>query len=204
MIGIVNYGSGNINAIANIYKKLNISYLISRNPSELETVSHLVLPGVGAFDETMRILKKTGLKNFLNDMVMDKKKPIMGICVGMQVLAEGSEEGDLEGFGWIEGYVKKFDLSLFKDKPHVPHLGWNTVDAKKNHSIFENIDRRKGFYFLHSYYFDCKNDGDILGTTKYGLIYASAVNHDNVFGMQFHPEKSHQNGLTIFNNFTKI
>jgi glutamine amidotransferase len=204
VIGIVNYGSGNINAIANIYKRLNISYVISGDPSELEKVSHLLLPGVGAFDETMRTLRKTGLRYFLEDMVMEKQRPLMGICVGMQLLAEGSEEGDLEGLGWIKGYVKKFDPSLFPVKPHIPHLGWNTVDVKKGHPIFENIDNRKGFYFLHSYYFDCKNGNDILGTTEYGLVYASAVNHRNVFGMQFHPEKSHQNGLTIFNNFSKI
>ena len=204
MIGIVNYGSGNIYAIANIYKRLNIEHFISCDTKELEKATHLLLPGVGAFDETMRILKNSGLKSFLDEMVLDKKKPVMGICVGMQLLAEGSEEGDLEGFGWIKGYVKKFDASLFKEKPHLPHLGWNTVELQKTHAIFENIDYKKGFYFLHSYFFDCVHNHDVLGTTNYGLTYASAINNNNVFGMQFHPEKSHQNGLTIFNNFSKI
>lgn len=204
MIGIVDYGSGNVYAIANIYKRLNIDYLISGNTNELQRATHLLLPGVGAFDETMRILNNSGLKNFLDEMVLEKKKPVLGICVGMQLLAEGSEEGDLQGFGWIKGYVKKFDESLLEQKPHLPHLGWNTVEIQKVHQIFKNIDHQKGFYFLHSYFFDCSHIDDVLGTTNYGLTYASAINRDNIFGMQFHPEKSHLNGLTIFNNFSKI
>lgn len=204
MIGIVDYGSGNIYAIANIYKRLNIDFIISGNANELNKATHLLLPGVGAFDETMRILNSSGLKGFLDEMVLDKRKPVMGICVGMQLLAEGSEEGNLEGFGWIKGYVKKFDPAFLKSKPHLPHLGWNTVELAKPHAIFNDIDYAKGFYFLHSYYFACSNNEDILGTTNYGITYASAVNHSNIFGMQFHPEKSHQNGLNIFNNFSKI
>lgn len=204
MIGIVNYGSGNIYAISNIYKRLNIEHFISDNTQELQKASHLILPGVGAFDETMRILYSTGLKTFLDEMVLGEKKPIMGICVGMQLLAEGSEEGVLEGFGWIKGLVKKFDASKLKEKPHLPHLGWNTVELKHPHPIFTDIEHNKGFYFLHSYYYDCRSEDDVLGTTDYGIAFSSAVNHENVFGMQFHPEKSHQNGINIFRNFSKI
>lgn len=204
MVGIVDYGSGNIYAIANIYKRLNIDHIISGDTNELKLATHLLLPGVGAFDETMRILNSSGLKGFLDEMVIEKQKPVMGICVGMQLLAEGSEEGDLEGFGWIKGCVKKFDASLLKEKPHLPHLGWNTVETKKQHAIFNDINYHKGFYFLHSYYFECVKNEDILGLTNYGITYASAINHNNVFGMQFHPEKSHQNGLNIFSNFSKI
>lgn len=203
MLGIVDYGSGNIFAIANIYKRLNIEHFISGDVKELDRATHLLLPGVGAFDETMRILNSSGLKNYLDDMVLGEQKPIMGICVGMQLLAEGSEEGNLAGFGWIKGYVKKFDVSLLREKPHLPHLGWNTVELQRNHQIFSDIVYQKGFYFLHSYYFECAESNDVLGTTNYGLTYASAVNHNNIFGMQFHPEKSHQNGLTILNNFSK-
>jgi glutamine amidotransferase len=201
MVGIVNYGTGNIFAIANIYKRLNIDYIISSDIKELKLATHLILPGVGAFDETMRILNSSGLKLFLDEMVLEKQKPVMGICVGMQLLGEGSEEGDLEGFGWIKGYVKKIDSTLLKEKPYLPHLGWNTVEVQRTNPIFYNIDYQRGFYFLHSYYFECTDDKDILGTTTYGLTYASAINHNNVFGMQFHPEKSHQNGLMIFCNF---
>lgn len=204
MIGIVDYGSGNIHAIANIYKRLNLNYIISGRTSDLEKSTHLILPGVGAFDETMRTLKQKGLKSFLDDMVLNKHLPIMGICVGMQLLSEGSEEGNLEGFGWIKGFVKKFDVSLFNSKPYLPHLGWNTVSIQRENRIFDNIIEKQGFYFLHSYFFDCFYQDDILGRTNYGLSYASAVNHKNVFGMQFHPEKSHQNGINIFKNFSNI
>lgn len=204
MVGIVNYGSGNVYAVSNIYKRLNIEHTISDNPETLEKASHLILPGVGAFDETMRILYETGLKAFLDDMVLVRKKPVMGICVGMQLLAESSEEGELKGFGWIKGAVKRFDPATLRNKPHLPHLGWNTVDSKYEHRLFNEIDREKGFYFLHSYYFECTNPEDILGTTDYGKPFASAVNRENVFGMQFHPEKSHQNGINIFRNFTTV
>ncbi|WP_026767998.1 imidazole glycerol phosphate synthase subunit HisH [Asinibacterium sp. OR53] len=204
MVGIVNYGSGNIYAISNIYKRANIPHIISNNHRELQTATHLLLPGVGAFDETMNILIDSGLKNFLDEMVLDKKIPVMGICVGMQLLAESSEEGDLEGFGWIKGRVRKFDSTKLRQKPHLPHLGWNTVTTKKNHLIFNNVDPELGFYFLHSYYFDATNEEDIIGTTDYGINFASAVHHDNIFGMQFHPEKSHQNGISVFENFVKL
>lgn len=204
MIGIVDYGSGNIFSISNIYKTLNIKHFISSNFKELELASHLILPGVGAFDETMNILNQSGLKSFLDFEVLEKKKPILGICVGMQLLSEGSEEGDLQGFGWIKGYVKKFDKSVFKQKPYLPHLGWNTVEYKKSNTIFDNISKEQGFYFLHSYYFDCTYNSDILGTTHYGIDYASAINRENIYGMQFHPEKSHNNGSNLFKNFSQI
>lgn len=204
MIGIIDYGSGNVHAISNIYKKLNIPHVITADSNELEKASHLILPGVGAFDETMRVLNESGLKNFLNEMVLVKEKPIMGICVGMQLLAERSEEGMLAGFGWIKGQVKKFNPSKLTTKPYLPHLGWNTVSMQNNHAVFNNIDQKQGFYFLHSYYFECASKDDVLGITEYGDSFASAVNRQNIFGMQFHPEKSHQNGIELFRNFAKI
>jgi glutamine amidotransferase len=149
-------------------------------------------------------LNTTGLKSFLDELVLEKRKPIMGICVGMQLLAEGSEEGDLQGFGWIKGYVKKFNPELMKQKPYLPHLGWNTVKIEKETTIFREVDSAKGFYFLHSYYFECARQDDVLATTNYGITYASAVNNQNVYGMQFHPEKSHQNGIEIFRNFSQL
>ncbi|MHA8104530.1 imidazole glycerol phosphate synthase subunit HisH [Aquirufa nivalisilvae] len=203
-IGIVNYGSGNIFSISNIYKKGNIDFFISSEPKELAKASHLILPGVGAFDETMKTLNDSGLKVFLDEMVLGEKKPILGICVGMQLLAESSEEGNLQGFGWIKGKVRKFDESVFKQKPYLPHLGWNTVNIQQEHSIFNQVDPEEGFYFLHSYYFDCQHTQDILSTTDYGISFASAVHHENVYGMQFHPEKSHQNGINIFYNFSQV
>jgi glutamine amidotransferase len=204
MVGIVNYGSGNVFAVSNIYKRLNIPHLISNDFKELAKVTHLVLPGVGAFDETMKILRSSGLKTFLDDLVLEKCVPVMGICVGMQLLASGSEEGLMEGFGWIKGIVKKFDPKTLADKPHLPHLGWNTVEVKENNDLFSGIDQSTGFYFLHSYYFECESDDDVIGTTHYGINYSSAVNRKNIYGMQFHPEKSHQNGVRLFNNFSNI
>ena len=150
MIGIVNYGSGNIQAIANIYSRLNIPTKIITEPSELYEVDKLILPGVGAFDETMKQLIGSGLKEELDKLVLHEKKPILGICVGMQIMAESSEEGTLVGLGWIKGRVKKFDISWFKQKPYLPHMGWNTIKPKIEHPIFLNLDPEQGFYFVHS------------------------------------------------------
>lgn len=204
MIKIVNYGSGNIQAILNIYKQLNIDCLVANTPEELSDASKLILPGVGAFDETMNELIKSGFKEELDRLVLEKKIPIIGICVGMQILAKKSEEGNLDGLGYIDAEVKKFDASLLIQKPHLPHLGWNTIKPTREHKIFENITLDKGFYFLHTYYFSCNTIEDRLACTQYGIEFSSAVHHDNVFGMQFHPEKSHSNGVQLFKNFANL
>lgn len=204
MIKIVNYGSGNIQAILNIYKQLNIECLVADTPEELASATKLILPGVGAFDETMHQLKISGFKKQLDVLVLEKKIPIMGICVGMQILANKSEEGTLSGLGYIDGEVKKFDASKFNQKPHLPHLGWNSIEPTRDSKIFENIDFSSGFYFLHTYFFACKSLGSRLATTQYGSEFSSAVNNENVFGMQFHPEKSHQNGIQLFKNFANL
>lgn len=201
MITLINYGSGNIHAIANIYKRLNIEYTITHDPSVLRNAEKLILPGVGDFDETMMLLGNLGIKDVLDELVMAKKVPILGVCVGMQILGESSEEGNAAGFGWVKGKVKKIDASILKSKPHLPHMGWNTITPQYNTPIFDNVELDNGFYFLHSFYFDCENQADILATTNYGLEFASAINHENVYGFQFHPEKSHQNGVELFKNF---
>lgn len=204
MIGLINYGSGNIYAIANIYKRLDIPHFLSNNPAELRKADKLILPGVGAFDETMSLLNQSGVKDCLDEQVLEKKIPIMGVCVGMQILGEGSEEGNLPGFGWIKGQVKKFDISNLSSVPHLPHLGWNRIAPTRAHSIFKGVDIARGFYFLHTYYFDCADENDTLAHTEYGIRYASAINRDNVYGMQFHPEKSHSNGIQLFKNFAEL
>lgn len=204
MITIVNYGSGNIQAIANIYKRLNINITVADNPTALDQATKLILPGVGAFDKTMKQLIDSGMKSRLDFLVLEKKVPVIGICVGMQILASESEEGQLPGLGWIEGKVKKFDVSRFTHKPHVPHMGWNNIKPSIEHSLFKNLDEQQGFYFLHSYYFSCANKANIFSTTMYGDHFASAVYRENIFGTQFHPEKSHHNGIQLLKNYAEL
>lgn len=204
MIGIIDYGSGNIHAIETIYKKLNINCKIISKPQELDFADKLILPGVGAFDETMHQLESSGLKDKLNELVLIKKKPILGICVGLQVMGDGSEEGVLSGLGWISGIVKKFDENKINHKPKLPHMGWNTINNIRNHPIFDSLDHDFGFYFVHSYYFECKDDDAILSTTEYGGLFTSSIYKNNIFGMQFHPEKSHGNGVQLLKNFADL
>ena len=204
MITIINYGSGNINAISNIYEKLNIGFRIANTPKEVLGAEKLFLPGVGAFDETMLLLINKGFKEVLDEEVLKNKVPILGICVGMQVLGNSSEEGELPGLGYINGVVKKFDESLIKGKPKLPHMGWNTIQEKSKTSLLNGIDLEIGFYFLHSYYFGCLNISDVVATTQYGQEFASVVCNSNIYGVQFHPEKSHSNGVNLLKNFANL
>lgn len=204
MITIVDYGSGNIRAIGNIYERLNIEYKIAKTPEELKGSKNILLPGVGAFDETMEELNNSGLREVLDAEVLTNNAKILGICVGMQILAESSEEGVMSGLGYVKGRVKKLEKSLFKGNPKLPHMGWNSIMINKPNHILNDIDINTGFYFLHSYYFDCDNKEDVLCTTEYGLNFASGINKDNIYGMQFHPEKSHRNGIILLRNFAQL
>ncbi len=203
MIGIVDYGSGNIYAIANIHKRLNIPHVLTSDAYELSRADKLILPGVGAFDETMTCLHQLGLKTLLDELVLNKKVPILGVCVGMQIMANKSEEGQLDGFGWIDANVERLDISKLSEKPHLPHLGWNSIQIKKESKILNHINVHVGFYFLHTYHCACNNEEDILSITNYGLDFTSSFQSNNVFGVQFHPEKSHSNGIEIFRNFAQ-
>lgn len=204
MITIIDYGSGNIRAIGNIYDKLNVAYKIAKTPAEVVGAKKIFLPGVGAFDETISMLDKTGFREVLDIEVLQNKVPIIGICVGMQILAESSEEGTLNGLGYIKGRVKKIDASLLNHKPKLPHLGWNSIEIVRQNELLKDIDPEFGFYFLHTYYFECDSQEDVITTTHYGKPFASAVNNGNVYGIQFHPEKSHHNGINLLHNFAKL
>lgn len=204
MITIIDYGSGNIKAIANIYEKLKVPYTIASIPDQVIGAKKIFLPGVGAFDETITKLDSTGFRKVLDKEVLENKVPIMGICVGMQILADSSEEGICKGLGYIKGKVKKIDANLILQKPKLPHLGWNSIEVLKNNELLKDIDPVFGFYFLHTYYFECEEQNNILATTNYGATFASAVYRENVFGIQFHPEKSHHNGVKLLHNFAKL
>lgn len=204
MITILDYGSGNINAISNIYDSLKIPYIIASNPEQLEDAKKIILPGVGSFDHCMEKLNKSGLKEILNKKVLRDKIPVLGICIGLHIMAEQSEEGELQGLGWIKGRVKRFDKSTIIHKPKIPHMGWNSVRIVNRADLFKGINLEKGFYFIHSYYIDTLNDENTMTTTEYGTTFVSGIHSFNILAVQFHPEKSHSNGMILFKNFSEI
>lgn len=204
MIGIIDYGSGNVAAISNIYKSLKIPHVTSCNVEQLIDCERFILPGVGAFDPTMRFLNESGLLKMLTHQIQILGKPILGICVGMQILAQGSQEGSFSGLGWVKGTVKKIDSTKIPTKLKLPHMGWNTVQLLCNDTLFKNVDCEYGFYFLHNYYFDAFNSDDVISTVTYGDEFPCAVRNKNIMGVQFHPEKSHHNGVQIFKNFADL
>lgn len=204
MITIVNYGLGNIQAIANIYKRLNIPARIVGSAEELAKAQKIILPGVGAFDWAMTRLVQSGMRDCLDDLVLGKGRPVLGICVGMQMMGKRSDEGVLEGLGWIDGEVRKFDEASFTHKTHLPHMGWNDVAPRRNGCLFRGLVSDAQFYFLHSYYFALRQEAEVLAITDYNGPYASSVRSGNVFGVQFHPEKSHQWGIQLLRNFAEL
>jgi len=197
-ICIVDYGIGNIKAFKNIYDKLNVNVEIASKKEQLVNATHLILPGVGAFDWAISKLNESDLRETLDRLVLEKKIPILGICVGMQIMASQSEEGVLPGLNWIEGKVLKLDKNII-----LPHMGWNNVKLSIKSGLFDNIADLE-FYFLHSYYYKTEHDKHILSMSEYGNLFTSAIYKENIFGTQFHPEKSHKNGIKILENFLKI
>lgn len=204
MIAIVDYGSGNVSAIADIFKRLKLPHAITRDHAELRAAERYILPGVGAFDTTMRTLSDSGLVGLLNEEVLDKGKKILGICVGMQILGSSSDEGSLPGLGWIPGHIRRIDTTAINGLPKLPHMGWNSVRLTAPSPLFEGVDLERGFYFLHSYYFDAANSADVRATMECGRELPCGVARGNVFGLQFHPEKSHANGVSVFRNFAML
>jgi glutamine amidotransferase len=204
MITIIDYGVGNISAFQNVYKRLDIPTQIAKSVEDLQEVEKLILPGVGSFDYAMSQLNQSGMRERLDELVLVQKIPVIGICVGMQMMGLQSDEGQLEGLKWIDANIRKFDESTLHQRTKLPHMGWNDVFPKNAHPLFEGLEKDSIFYFLHSYYFECNNKEDILATSDYGVSFTSAAHHDNIFGIQFHPEKSHQYGEKLLHNFAKL
>jgi glutamine amidotransferase len=204
MITIIDYGLGNVLAFANVYKRLNIAVSVAKTVDDLAGAKKLILPGVGAFDHAMIRLDSSGMREKIETLVTKDGLPILGICVGMQILAKSSEEGKLEGLGWIDGTVKKFGSAPLTEKVRLPHMGWNDVKPVKDTKLFMNLENDAMFYFLHSYYFGCNNTEDILASCEYGSPFCCALNHDNIYGVQFHPEKSHHFGTMLLKNFAEL
>lgn len=203
MITLLDYGLGNVAAFVNIYKRLNLPVAVAATADQLAGAEKIILPGVGSFDWAMTRLEESGMRACLDDLVMIKNKPVLGVCVGMQMMAKRSEEGKLPGLGWIEAEVKRFDESGFTQRTHLPHMGWNDVNPRSTACLFKGMTAPR-FYFLHSYYFAPANPDDVLGVTDYNGNFASAARSGNVYGTQFHPEKSHQWGVALLKNFAEL
>jgi len=203
MITIVDYGLGNILAFANIYKRLNIPFKIVSNASELADTTKVILPGVGSFDWAMSRLNQSGMRDLLDELVLVKEVPVIGVCVGMQVMANSSDEGEMKGLGWIDANIRRFNDSCFQYATHLPHMGWNDVEPIKHDPLFDGLENDSRFYFLHSYLFTHKEEGQILAQTEYGGLFTSAAHNKNVYGVQFHPEKSHHWGVRLLKNFAE-
>jgi imidazole glycerol-phosphate synthase subunit HisH len=202
MIVIIDYGMGNLRSVQKAFERIRIPATISSNPLEIEQAEKLVLPGVGHFERGISNLRDRGFIELLNELVQDKKKPILGICLGMQLMTEFSEEGNCNGFGWLKAKTQKFSFQTNGLK--IPHMGWNNLSIKKSDTIFKDITADNFFYFVHSYYVSCESVTDILAETGYGNTFVSSFQKENIFGCQFHPEKSHDKGLQILKNYAEM
>jgi glutamine amidotransferase len=200
MIVILDYGMGNVGSVLNMIKYLGAKAKVTNQIKEIEFAKKIIIPGVGAFDKGIQNIRNLNLTEVLNFKVIESRTPILGICLGMQLLTNYSEEGGEKGLAWVDADTLKFPKEL-----RVPYMGWNYVNEQKNSLMCEGLEYDSRFYFVHSYYVNCKNPNDILLTTEYeDFTYTSAFEKNNIFGVQFHPEKSHKFGKVLMKNFIKI
>jgi imidazole glycerol-phosphate synthase subunit HisH len=199
---IIDYNTGNINSIKNILHRIGVSAVISNSKEIISNASKLILPGVGHFDHGMTNLEKLDLIGLLNTKVLNDKVPIIGICLGAQLLTKRSEEGVKNGLGWIDGYTKAFDRSRLSPSLKVPHMGWSDVVTKKESHLTTGLESPR-FYFVHSFHIVCEQSSDELFASNHGYDFVAGVEHDNILGVQFHPEKSHKYGMKLLENFIK-
>jgi glutamine amidotransferase len=202
MITIIDYGMGNLGSIQNMFKRIKVESEITGDIDRIAAAKKILLPGVGAFDAAMERIESSGLKEVLNKKALEEKVPSMGICLGMQLLSRSSEEGVLPGLGWIDAQTVKFDLNDPALK--VPHMGWNRVHLQHQSPLIKDLPEEPRFYFVHSFHVQCNNEADVLTTTHYGIDFHSIIQHENIFGAQFHPEKSHKFGMKLLENFARI
>lgn len=207
MIIIVDYGLGNIQAFRNIYHRLGIGVTVGRTADELSRASKLILPGVGAFDWAMSRLNESGMRERLDGLVLQRGIPVLGVCVGMQMMADTSEEGVMPGLGWIGGQVRRFERGINdvagSTPLQLPHMGWNCARAIHDQWLFAGLSEAD-FYFLHSFYFEPQDSSNVLAVTDYIDQFTSAVGKGNIYGVQFHPEKSHLAGVALLKNFAEL
>jgi glutamine amidotransferase len=203
MIVIVDYGCGNLASIKNMIHKVGGESVISADEDVVSKATKIILPGIGAFDTGMKNLGERKFAGILNDKALKEKVPVLGICLGMQLMTRNSKEGNLNGLGWFDADTVKFEFNHDASKK-IPLIGWKDVIQKKDSMLFKNMHESPRFYFVHSYYVRCNSGHDILATTNYGIDYVSAMEKDNLFGVQFHPEKSHKYGMVLFRNFIAL
>jgi glutamine amidotransferase len=203
MITIIDYGMGNLGSIKNMLNRLGFEAEITSDLNAIRHAEKLILPGVGAFDNAMTKLEKLGFIPVLNEKALKEQVPFIGICLGMQLLTNKSEEGQLNGLGWIDAETLRFQFSPEK-KLRIPHMGWNTITIQQDTCLFQGMYEEPQFYFVHSYYVKCKSPSVVLATTHYGIDFTSGIVQDNIYGLQFHPEKSHKYGKLVFKNFAEL
>ncbi|MBC3936339.1 imidazole glycerol phosphate synthase subunit HisH [Undibacterium sp. CY7W] len=204
MIMIVDYGVGNIQAFMTLFKRIGVVATRARAPEDLEGAKRLILPGVGHFDTAMTLLDRSGMRPRLEQMVLEEQVPVMGICVGMQMLASGSDEGELPGLNWIPGRVRAFANTPASQNLPMPHMGWNDLKIRSGNKLFNSFEPEPCFYFLHSYYFDADDKNDVAATAEYGLEFDCIVSRGHIHGVQCHPEKSHHFGAQLLKNFAEL
>ncbi len=204
MIVVIDYGMGNVGSVVNMLRKVGAEADATGEPARIAQATKLVLPGVGAFDAAMTRLHDRDLVPVLNRRVLDDGVPILGICLGMQVMTESSEEGDERGLGWFEGGTRRFRFDGPEPRLRVPHMGWNVIRAVKPTPLFDGMYDEPRFYFVHSYHVYCRNVEDVMLTTDYGGTFVSGISRGNIYGVQFHPEKSHKFGMHLVRRFAGL
>jgi len=204
MIVIIDYGLGNLGSIKNMLKRIGVESAISDAEAEIARADKLILPGVGSFDRAMANLHESGLIPLLNDKVLKERTPTLGICLGMQLMTGGSEEGRLDGLGWIDARAERFNFNGLNSNLKIPHMGWNNIAVRQTHPLFTEMTGELRYYFVHSFHVRCADPSSILATTDYGLEFTSAFFRENIIGIQFHPEKSHRYGFALLKNFAEL